>query len=254
MNLKNKMVFNKLKIGIYETEYKFPQDAKSETYPYCDENKNILDRVNETEQQKQKISTLNPIVMTLDLKKQKGTITKEEEEQLKLLQKELNVRQEVFNLKAFYVNPKTGEVRQNASKLVGDEALDKAKKTSEIPEGKYKVTDIGEISRLKFVKQETGVMVCPELWNFLKSKGESAIKFNMRFGFGITNELRTYVYPSEIEGVLEIVKVSKTRFLDVAKAELQDLKERQEMKKMLAEANLKASQMNEGKIAGSLDD
>jgi hypothetical protein len=248
------MVFNKLKIGKFETEYKFPSDPKAETYPYCDEQKNILDRINETEQQKRKVAELNPIVMSLDLKRQKGTITKEEEENLKFLQKELNVRQEVMNLKPYYINSKTGEVRYTASKLVGDEALDKAKKTSEIPEGKFKETDKGEISRLKFVETKTGVMVSPELWNYLKSKGDVSIKFNMRFGFGITNELRTYVYPSEIEGVLEIVKVSKTRFLDVAKNELQDLEERKELKKMLAEANLKASQMNEGKIAGSLDD
>ena len=41
---------------------------------------------------------------------------------------------------------------------------------------------------------------------------------------------------------------------NVKENELKDLEERKELKKMLAEANLKASQMNEGKIAGSLDD
>lgn len=248
-------MFNKIKIGKYECEYKFPQEAKSDTYPYCDEQKNILERINETKQQEQKIASLNPIVMTLDMKRQKGTITKEEEEELKMLQKELNVRTEVMNLKPFYINEKTGEIRYTASKLVGDEAIDKTNRTSEVPEGKYKFTDKGELDKIKPLRRVSGYMLSEELYRDMKAKGEStAIKFNAKFGSGITNEMRTYVFPTDVDGVLEMVKVSKERLYESMNTELEELKQRKEMKKLLAEATLKASQVNIGKIAGDLDD
>ena len=249
------MSFNKLKIGKYETEYKFPQEAKSDTYPYCDENKNILERINETKQQELKIETLNPIVSTLDLKKQRGTITAEEEKQLVLLTKELVVRKEIMDLKAYYIDGK-GNVRYTASKLVGDEAIDKTNRTSVIPEDKFKYTDKNELDRIKPLRRISGYMLSEELYRDMKAKGDNtAIKFVAKFGSGITNEMRTYIFPTDVEGILEMVKVSKERLYESMNAELEELKQRKELKKLLEEANLKASQSSSiGKVAGDLDD
>ena len=248
------MAFSPLKIGKYETEYKFPAEAKSDTYPYCDENKGILERINETKQQEQRIETLEPIVSTLNLKKERGTITKAEEEELKLLGKELTTRKEIMSLKPYYVNDK-GEVRYTASKLVGDEVIDKSNRTTEIPEGAYKFTDKGELDKIKPLRRISGYMLSDELYRDMKAKGENtAIKFVAKFGSGITNEMRTYVFPTDVEGVLEVVKVSKERLYESMKAELDELKQRKELKKLLEEANLKASQSSIGKVAGNLDD
>lgn len=248
------MVFYKITIGKYKATYKFPTLKSSSDYPYCDEQANILERINETEQQKQKIASLNPIVMTLDMKRQNGTITKEEEEKLKLLQKELNIRQEVFNLKPYYVNEKTGEVKLKALKKVGEEALESFRgRTSEVREGEYKETDKEEFFEKEYQKEEKGFMICPELYKDLKAKGEKAIKFNAHLGNG-WNEVRTYVYPSKIDDVLVMVKVSQDKLYENMERELKELKEVQEMKKLLEQATLQANELNKGKIAGSLED
>ena len=248
------MSFNKLKIGKYETEYKFPQEAKSDTYPYCDENKNILERINETKQQEEEIERLSPIVSTLDLKKQRGTITADEERQLVLLTRDLAIRKQIMDLKPYYVDGK-GNVRYTASKLVGDEAIDKTNRTSVIPEDKFKYTDKNELDRIKPLRRISGYMLSEELYRDMKAKGDNtAIKFVAKFGSGITNEMRTYVFPTDVEGILEMVKVSKERLYESMKAELDELKQRKELKKLLEEANLKASQSSIGKVAGNLDD
>ena len=213
-----------------------------------------MERINETKQQEQRIEVLNPIVTTLDMKKQNGSITAEEEEELKLLKKELNTRQEIMNLKPFYINEKTGEVRYSASKLVGDEAIDKTNMTTIIPEGQFKYTEKEELDRIKPLRRVSGYMLSEDLYRDMKSKGEhTAIKFVAKFGSGITNEMRTYVFPTDVEGILEMVKVSKERLYESMNAELEELKQRKELKKLLEEANLKASQVNIGKVAGDLD-
>jgi len=247
------LAFAKLKIGIYETEYKFPAEAKSDTYPYCDEQKRLLERINETKQQEATIESLRPIVGTLELKKQRGTITEEEERQLTLLTKELGVRKEIMELKPYYIG-QNGDVRFTALKLVGDEAIEKSNRTTVIPEGKFKFTEKGELDKIKPLRRISGYMLSDQLYKDMKAKGENtAIKFVAKFGSGITNEMRTYVFPTDVEGVLEMVKVSKERLYESMNTELEELKQRKELKKMLDEANLRASQDSMGKIAGDLD-
>jgi hypothetical protein len=252
--VKNKMVFYKIRIGKYNASYKFPPKKSSSDYPYCDEQAQILERVNETKQQEIKIADLNPKVMSLDMKKQKGTITKEEEEELKLLQRELNARQEIYNLKPYYVNEATGEIRLKALKKVGDEALDKFKgRTSEISDNEYRETTREEFFDKEFQTEDKGFMICPELYSDLKRKGDKAIKYNAHYGNG-WNEQRTYVYPSKIDGILIMVKVSQDQLYESMSRELDELKQVQEMKKLLEQATLQANEINKGKIAGSLDD
>lgn len=246
------MVWSNLTIGNWKCKYKFPKEKNSVTdLPYCDSKGDIVKRVNETEQLKQKISDLVIEVTKLDFKKQNGTITSEEEDKLKISQKDLAVRQEVMNSKPYYINENTGEILLTASKKLGDEVLTKSKKTSEISREEFRVCEVME--KEKFMKEEKGEMFCPELYKFLMDNGEGkAIKFNMGYGFG-NNEQRTYVYPTKHKDFLVMNKVGRTNYEEALEEDIRELEELESLKKVLEKVSLQGGKVNKNLIAGSLD-
>jgi hypothetical protein len=248
------MVFFEITIGNFgECKYKFPKEENAtDTMPYCDSQMNILKRVNETEQIKSKISELTIKKTGLEFKKQKGKITPEEEEELKQTEIMANTYSNVMALKPYFVNENTGEVHLKALKKLGDEAIDKFKKTSVIPEGEYKVCDIAEKDRYR--KAERGELLNQKLYDFLKKQDNKAIKFNATFGYGY-NEERVYVYPSvDIKNVLIIEKVGRTKLAETIAKDMEELAEVEKMKELLESITLQAGKLNRNKIAGSLDD
>jgi len=247
------MVFSKLEIaGFGECLWKFPKEENAtDTLPYCDANLNILDRVNETKQITTKISDLTIQKTKLEFKKQKGEISPEEEEELKRVGVMANTYQDVMNLKPYFINEDTGEIHLTALKKLGDEAIGKSLRTKEILEGEYKVCEIVEKDR--YLKEEKGELLNQKLYDFLK-KQNKAIKFNMNFGFGY-NEVRVYVYCSpDIDNVLIINKVGRTKLAETIAKDMEELKEVEKMKELLENITLQANKINKGKIAGSLDD
>jgi hypothetical protein len=247
------MVFQELVIGNFgECKYKFPkEDNASDTLPYCDSNLNILKRVNETEQIKNKISELTIKKTGLEFKEARGEITSEEKEELKRTEVMANTYSNVMAMKPYFVNEETGETHMKALKKLGDEALDKSPKTKEIPEGDYRVCEIVEKDR--YLKEEKGMMLNQKLYDFLK-KQNKAIKFVMNFGLGL-NETRVYCYPSpDINNVLIIDRVGRTKLSDTIAKDIEELNEIEKMKELLESITLQANKMNKGKLAGSLDD
>lgn len=249
------MGFSKIVIGNFgECEYKFPKEENaSESLPYCDSQGNILKRVNETEQIKTKIVELNTEQIKLEFRKQKGELKPEEEELLKRVQTMSNTFQSVMSMKPFYINEdKPDDIHYKAFKKLGDEVIDKVKKTDIIPEGEYRVCEVSE--KEKFRKEERGELFNAKLYEFLKGQKGKAVKFNMNFGYG-TNEQRVYVYPSdELDNVLIINRVGRTRIIDTISNDLKDLEEENKMKELLESVNLQVAKLNRNKIAGNLDD
>jgi hypothetical protein len=247
------MVFFELQIGDFgECKYKFPKEENTtDTMPYCDSQLNILKRVNETEQINTKIKDLTIQRTGLEFKKQRGEITPEEEEELKRVDVMANTYSNVMSMKPFFVNENTGETHLKALKKLGDEAIDKFQKTKVINEGEYKVCDIVEKDRYR--KAERGELLNQKLYDFLK-KQNKAIKFNASFGFGY-NEERVYVYPSvDIQNVLIIEKVGRTKLAETIAKDMEELAEIDKMKELLESITLQANKLNKNKIAGSLDD
>jgi len=247
------MVFFELEIqGFGECRYKFPKEENTtDTMPYCDSQMNILKRINETEQIKTKISELTIKKTGLEFKKQRGEITPEEEEELKQTEVMANAYTNVMSFKPYFINEETGETHMKALKKLGDEALEKSPKTKEIPEGEYRVCEIVEKDR--YLKEEKGELLNQKLYDFLK-KQNKAIKFLMNFGLG-NNEQRVYVYPSpDINNVLIMDRVGRTKLSDTIAKDMEELAEIDKMKELLESITLQANKINKGKIAGSLDD
>lgn len=246
------MVFYNLTIGKWKCKYKFPkEEVETADLPYCDSQLNILKRINETEQIKTKVRDLTKRKAQLEYRKDNQIITDEEKEELKKVEVSAYAYQDVMNMKAYFVNEETGDIHLKALRKLGDEALEKSKKTEEIPDGEYAVCDI--IEKDRYLSEQRGELLCPELYNFLKEQSK-AVKFAMNFGFGL-NEQRVYVYPSnDIPDLLIIGKVGRTKFKDVVIADLEELKEYNKMKEMLEAIQLQATKQNKNKIAGKLDD
>jgi len=247
------MVFSKLEIaGFGECLWKFPKEENTaDTLPYCDANLNILDRINETKQITTKISDLTIQKAKLEFKKEKGEISPEEEEELKRVEVMGNTYQDVMNLKPYFINEDTGEIHLTALKKLGDEAIGKSLRTKELSESEFKVCEI--IEKDRYLKEEKGELLNQKLYDFLK-KQNKAIKFLMNFGYGY-NEQRVYVYPSnDIDNVLIIGKVGRTKLVETITKDMEELKEVVKMKELLESITLQANKINKGKIAGSLDD
>lgn len=243
------MVYFNLQIGKYKGFYQFDKEVNETTdLPYCDANKNILDRINETQQEKDKIEEVNMKVLKLEHKPDK---TAQEEEQLKDLHIEINIRTEIRTYKPYYKDKKTGDTHLKAFKLLGDEVLDGTEgRTKEIPEGEYAFCEIGEHEVMK--KGEKGTFFSQELYDVLKAQNK-AVKFNMKFAKG-NNEERIYIYPdTEIPNVMIMNKTGRTKFKDVLIRNVEDLKQYEELKKMLEGIDLDNAKKNRNKIAGSLD-
>jgi len=248
------MVFYELVIGNFGScKYKFPKEENtSDVLPYCDSQLNILKRVNETEQIKIKITDLTIQKAKLDFKKQNGIITPEEEVELKKVETMAQSYQDVMNMKPYFINENTGETHLKALKKLGEEAIGVSSKTKEILEGEYRVCEIVEKDR--YLKEEKGMLLNQKLYDFLKEQNK-AIKMNMTFGTGITNEQRVYIYPSiDIQNVLIIGKVGRTKLSETIEKDMQELAEVEKMKELLESITLQANKLNKNKIAGSLDD
>lgn len=243
------MVYYKLTLGKYNCIYQFDKEVNDTTdLPYCDADKNILDRINETLQEKMSIDYVNKKVAYLENKAHR---TPEEEEDLKLSKHELNIRTEISSYKAYYINKDTGEKHLKAFKLLGDIVLDGSDgRTKEIPEGEYVFCDIGEHDIMK--KGEKGTFVCQELYDVLKAQNK-AIKFNMKFGIG-NNEERVYVYPDkDTPNALIMNKTGRTKFKEVMIRNLEELKKYEELKEILKAIDLEEKKKSRNKVAGSLD-
>jgi hypothetical protein len=248
------MVFFDIQIGDFgECKYKFPKEENAtDTMPYCDSQLNILKRINETEQIKNKINELTIKKTGLEFKKARGEITPEEEEELKRTETMANTYSNVMSMKPYFVNEDTGETHLTSLRKLGDECIDKFKgRTKVIPEGEYKVCDIVEKDRYR--KAERGELLNQKLYEFLK-KQNKAVKFNAFFGTGY-NEERVYVYPhTDIQNVLIIEKVGRTKLADTIAKDMEELAEIEKMKELLESITLQANKLNKNKIAGSLDD
>lgn len=248
------MVFYEIEIGNFgECKYKFPKEENAtDTMPYCDGDLNILSRVNETKQITTKISELAIQKAGLEFKKQSGTITPEEEQELKKVEIMAYSYQDVMNMKAYFVNEATGEVHLTSFRKLGDEAIDKFRgRTKLVKEGEYKICDIVEKDRYR--KAERGELLNSKLYEFLSNQNK-AIKFNAFFGTGY-NEERVYIYPSvDIKNVLIIEKVGRTKLAETIAKDMEELAEVEKMKELLEGITLQANKLNKNKIAGSLDD
>jgi hypothetical protein len=248
------MTFFELTIGDFgECKYKFPKEENStDTMPYCDSQLNILKRVNETQQIKDKIGELTIQKTGLEFKKQRGEITPEEEEELKRVETMANTYSNVMSMKPYFLNEDTGEVHLTSLRKLGDECIDKFKgRTKVIPEGEYRVCEIAEKDRYR--KAERGELLNQKLYDFLK-KQNKAVKFTAFFGTGY-NEERVYVYPSvDIQNVLIIEKVGRTKLSETIAKDMEELAEIDKMKELLESITLQANKLNRGKIAGDLDD
>jgi len=247
------MVFYKLKLGEYETLYKFPTKKTSSDYLPCDMQGNVLERINETKQRETKIQQVNQSVISLDMKKQRGTITPEEEQQLEKLRNELSVRQEIENMKAYFIS-ETGEVHQKASKLVDGEPMESFKgRTDKVTSEEYKFCEINEYSQKEYEGLEKGFMISKDWYKILKDKNQ-ALKYNAHYGNG-WNEVRTYIYPSRVDDILVVIKITnKEQLYERLDTELSELRTIQEMKALLEQAKLQTNEINKGRIAGNLDD
>ena len=248
------MVWFDLTIGKFETKYKMlKEEVSTESMPYCDSQSNILIRVNETEQIKTKINDWTIKKTSLQFKKQRDGLNPQEEEELKKADTLATAYSDVMALKPYFVNEATGEIHLKALRKLGDEALEKSKRTRVISDGEYRVCELKE--KEKFLSEQRGAMLCPELYKMLKELGEDkAVKFTMNFGYG-NNEERVYAFPSEFPDALVITKVGngRTKFRDALEKEIEELKEYTKLKEMLKAISLQESQKNKNKIA-SLDD